>query len=63
MYDMEKRVKENFCKEKTSLSEILLITRGVPKKEIAGEKKLGYISVREEIADLCSIRSYCRIEK
>ena len=43
MYDMEKRVKEILCKEKTSLSEILLITRGVPKKEIAGEKKLGYI--------------------
>ena len=43
MYDLEKTVKENYGNEKPVLSEILLITRGVPKKEIAGEMKVGYI--------------------
>jgi hypothetical protein len=40
---LEKSVKENYGNEKPVLSEILLITRGVPKKEIAGEMKVGYI--------------------
>ena len=43
MYDLEKSVKENYGNEKPVLSEILLITRGVPKKEIAEEMKVGYI--------------------
>ena len=43
MYNLEKTVKENYGNEKPVLSEILLITRGVPKKEIAEEMKVGYI--------------------
>ena len=43
MYDLEKSVKENYGIEKPVLREILLITRGVPKKEIAEEMKVGYI--------------------
>jgi hypothetical protein len=38
-----KTSKKIFVEKKPVLSEILLINRGVPKKEIAGETKVGYI--------------------